>query len=201
MGHLPRKHAYRWVPIGLYFPELQVCTSIPILPFQSYPAYITGHSPFRFFPSSGHGTYTYYMRKHNGLVIHDAVSNTSSRAHRIRNFNDFAADVNASVLPQWIFITPNMVDDAHDTTIDYASQWLEYWLVPLLDNANFNKGNGSNGTLVVLTFDENSVRCLYSLLQVVLFLIHVMVQNYAVQNTVYTLLLGSAVPSHLKNTT
>jgi len=120
------------------------------------------------------------MRKNNGPVIHHAISSTCSRAHRIRNFNDFAADANASALPQWIFVTPNMVNNGHDTSIDYTSRWLEYWLVPLLNNPNFNGGAGSSGTLVVLTFDENA--------------------NYAIENTVYTLLLGSAVPSDLKGT-
>jgi hypothetical protein len=37
----------------------------------------------------------------------------SERAKRNRNFNDFAADLNASAIPQWAFVTPNMVDDGH----------------------------------------------------------------------------------------
>jgi hypothetical protein len=102
--------------------------------------------------------YTYFVRKHSPLVIHDDISNVTSRAARIRNFNDFAADVNASALPQWVFITPNLMNDAHDTTIDYASSWLEYFLVPLMSDSRFNSGSGAAGTLIVLTFDENSVR-------------------------------------------
>jgi len=126
------------------------------------------------------GTYTYYVRKHNPLVIHDAITGTASRRSRIRNFNDFASDTNASALPQWFFVTPNMVNDGHDTTIDYTSQWLKYWLVPLLKNEKFNHGEGEDGTLIVLTFDEN--------------------ETYGVENKVFTLLLGSAVPKHLKGT-
>lgn len=97
------------------------------------------------------------MRKHNPAIIHDSITHVPERAARIRNFNDFAADINASALPQWIFVTPNMVNDGHDTTIDYASSWLEWWLVPLLKDKRFNSGEGRDGTLVVLTFDENSV--------------------------------------------
>ncbi len=74
-----------------------------------------------------------------------------NRAARIRNFNDFAADVNANALPQWIYVTPNMVNDGHDTDINYSSAWLNYWLVPLLSNPNFN----NDRTLILLTFDEN----------------------------------------------
>ena len=39
---------------------------------------------------------------------------------------------------------------AHDTTVDFVSDWLSYFLVPLLENKNFN----DNRTLILLTFDE-----------------------------------------------
>ena len=47
-----------------------------------------------------------------------------------------------------MFVTPDMVDGSHDTSIDYAASWPQYSLVPLLSNPNFN----DNDTLVV---DEN----------------------------------------------
>ncbi len=34
---------------------------------------------------AGNGTYTYYVRKHNGLIIFDSVANVSTRALRTRN--------------------------------------------------------------------------------------------------------------------
>jgi len=126
------------------------------------------------------GSYIYYVRKHNPLVIHDAITSTASRRRRIRNFNDFAADATANALPQWIYFTPNMVNDGHDTTIDFTSHWLKYWLVPLLKNPKFNSGSGKNGTLIVLTFDEN--------------------ETYGAPNRVFTLLLGSAIPKSLRGT-
>ena len=39
--------------------------------------------------------YTYYVRKHNPLAVYDSVGQNSTRAPRIRNFNDFAVDVGA----------------------------------------------------------------------------------------------------------
>ncbi|KAI9449085.1 phosphoesterase family-domain-containing protein [Lactarius psammicola] len=126
---------------------------------------------------SGTGTYTYYVRKHNPLVIYDSVATNPNRAARIRNFNDFAADVNANALPQWVFVTPNMVNDGHDTDINYSSSWLNYWLVPLLSNPNFNNPR----TLIVLTFDEN--------------------KNNAVNNQIWAALLGGAIPTALHGTT
>jgi hypothetical protein len=53
--------------------------------------------------------YPYYQRKHNPLVIFDAVSQDPARAARIRSFNDFANDVVNGTLPQWVFVTPNIV--------------------------------------------------------------------------------------------
>ncbi|KAI0069467.1 hypothetical protein K474DRAFT_1670815 [Panus rudis PR-1116 ss-1] len=121
--------------------------------------------------------YRYYMRKHNPPVVFDSVTSNSSRRARIRNFNDFAADLNASAIPQWTFFTPNLVNDAHDTDIDFAGDWLQYWLLPLLQDPAFN----DNRTLIVLTFDEN--------------------ENYDINNWIWTLLLGGAVPEHLRGTT
>lgn len=123
------------------------------------------------------GNYTYYVRKHNPTILMNSVANVTSRALRHRNFNDFAVDVNADALPQWMFITPNLVNDAHDTTIDFVSDWVTYFLTPLLANENFN----NNRTLILLTFDET--------------------ETYTINNQVFTLALGGAVPTSLIGTT
>ncbi|KAJ7729405.1 phosphoesterase family-domain-containing protein [Mycena maculata] len=125
----------------------------------------------------GAAPYTYYMRKHNPLVIFDAVSQDPDRVKRIRTFNDFANDVVNGTLPQWIFVTPNMVNDAHDTTIDFAASFLEYWLLPLLTDPRVN----GEDTLILLTFDEN--------------------HTSTEQNTVFALAIGNAVPHNLRGTT
>ncbi|KAI0672284.1 phosphoesterase family-domain-containing protein [Trametes maxima] len=123
------------------------------------------------------GNYTYYVRKHNGLVVFDSVANVTERALRIRNFNDFANDLKADDIPQWSFITPNLVNDGHDTTIDFVGDWLNYWLVPLLKDERFN----TNRTLILLTFDET--------------------ETYTINNRIYTLALGGGVPARLRGTT
>jgi hypothetical protein len=48
------------------------------------------------------------------------------------------------------FITPNMTDDGHDTTVTFAANWARTFLEPLLNNSYF-----MNNTLIVLTFDED----------------------------------------------
>ncbi|KAF9229735.1 phosphoesterase-domain-containing protein [Gyrodon lividus] len=133
-----------------------------------------GYAGFSFTNPDG---YTYYVRKHNPLVIYNTVALNTTRAPRIRNFNDFAVDLGNNTIPQWVFVTPNMKDDGHDTGIAYAAEWLSYWLLPLLQDPNFNTPK----TLIVLTFDENG--------------------TYSINNQVYTILLGGAIPANLRNTT
>ncbi|KAJ7617124.1 phosphoesterase family-domain-containing protein [Roridomyces roridus] len=126
--------------------------------------------------NSSAAAYTYYYRKHNPLMIYDSVALNAERVKRVRTFNDFANDVVNGTLPQWTFITPNMVNDAHDTTIDFAADFLEYWLLPLLTDPRVN----GERTLILLTFDEN--------------------ETYGIQNTVYTIALGTAIPVNLRGT-
>ncbi|KAJ7933370.1 phosphoesterase family-domain-containing protein [Mycena leptocephala] len=149
--------------------------------------------------------YPYYVRKHNPLVIYDAISQDPQRVKRIRTFNDFANDVVNGTLPQWVFVTPNMVhlvslpflfpppsllpscsssysllrfvNDAHDTTIDFAASFLEYWLLPLLTDPRVN----DDETLILLTFDET--------------------ETYTIQNNVFAVALGGAIPLKLRGTT
>ncbi|KAJ6534358.1 phosphoesterase family-domain-containing protein [Mycena capillaripes] len=123
------------------------------------------------------GVYPYYVRKHNPLMIYDSVSQNPARAKRIRNFNDFANDAVNGTLPQWMFVTPNMVNDAHDTTIDVAASFLEYWLLPLLKDPRVNDPR----TLFIVTFDENETK--------------------TEQNRVWALAIGGAVPLKLRGTT
>ncbi|KIJ45925.1 hypothetical protein M422DRAFT_59683 [Sphaerobolus stellatus SS14] len=83
--------------------------------------------------------YVSYCRKHSSTVGYKSVQNMPKH-------------LAASTLPQWLFVTPNIVNDIHNTTIDFSGSWLNYWLTPMLAHANFN----NNRTLVLLTFGENS---------------------------------------------
>lgn len=73
-------------------------------------------------------------------------------------------------------MSPNMMNDGHNTTLEYASSWAHHFLEPLLaDNAFPN-----SSTLILLTFDES--------------------ETYSEPNKIASLLLGSAVPKALKGT-
>ncbi|KAK3367918.1 phosphoesterase family-domain-containing protein [Podospora didyma] len=117
-----------------------------------------------------------YVRKHNPLVVYDSITVDANRAAKCKNFTMFTKDLNTNKLPQWMFITPNMTNDGHDTSVTTAGSWARNWLTPLLANPSFNIAR----TLIILTFDEGTTTG---------------------TNQIYAVLLGSAVPTSLRGTT
>lgn len=117
-----------------------------------------------------------YVRKHNPAVIYDKNSANVDRLSVMKNLTMFYEDLEQDRLPQWMFITPNMTSDGHDSSVTVAGAWTRNFLEPLLNDTRF-----MNNTLVLVTFDENS--------------------SYAIQNRVLAVLLGDAVPEELVGTT
>jgi acid phosphatase len=116
-----------------------------------------------------------YVRKHNPLVLFDSITSNASRLAQIKNFTSFEEDLANQKLPQWSFVTPNMTDDGHDTNVTFASVWERGWISSLLNNSYL-----MNNTLILLTFDES--------------------EQYTIQNNVFGILLGGAIPENLKGT-
>ncbi|KAJ6153659.1 Phosphoesterase [Penicillium chermesinum] len=116
-----------------------------------------------------------YVRKHDPLILLNSVTDDDTRPRQIKNFSTFYEDLEHERIPQYMFITPNMTNDAHDSDINVAGSWLADFLPPLLKNEYFSKD-----TLILVTFDETG--------------------NYTEANRVYSFLVGGAVPQHLKGT-
>lgn len=143
-------------------------------------------------PYSGYEGFSYvnrktgandYVRKHNPAVLADVITRDERRLSQIKNLSmidtsksQFHKDLKANKLPQWMFITPNMTSDGHDSSVTVAGKWCHDFLSPLLSDDKFLQN-----TLVIVTFDEN--------------------ETYAIQNRILALLLGDAVPKHLHGTT
>lgn len=117
-----------------------------------------------------------YVRKHNPPVIYDA-NTTPQRLVNQKNLTEFYADLEADTLPQWLFITPNMTSDGHDTSVTTAGSWTRSFLEPLLDDED---SSFWKKTLVLVTFDET--------------------ETYTEGNRVFSILLGDALPEHLAGT-
>ncbi|TVY85417.1 putative acid phosphatase [Lachnellula suecica] len=117
-----------------------------------------------------------YVRKHSPLMSYDSVTSDLDRLAKLKNFTMFLNDLDDNKLPQWMFITPNMTNDGHDTSVTVAGAWARGFLEPLLSNSNF-----LSRTLVLLTFDET--------------------ETYLSDNRVFSVLIGDAVPTSLHGTT
>jgi acid phosphatase len=83
-------------------------------------------------------------------ILFNSVVNKEERLEKIKNTTLFFEDLNNDKLPQWMFITPNMTSDGHDTSVTVAGQWLYNFLQPLINDKRF-----MDNTLVLITFDEN----------------------------------------------
>jgi len=118
-----------------------------------------------------------YVRKHNPLIIYESISGNATRSANTKNFTLFDQDLANGLIPQWVFITPNLTNDGHDTNVTFAGTFTKNFLTPLLTNPNFN----NNRTLIFLTWDETATS--------------------TIQNRVVGILLGGAVPANLIGTT
>ena len=107
--------------------------------------------------------------------MYKSISSNPSRLALTKTLDIFTTELAANSLPQWMFITPNMQHDGHDTSVTTAGTWTKSFLTPLLSNPNF-----MNNTLVYVTFDE----C----------------ETYTAPNRVLGILLGDAVPQSLVGT-
>jgi phosphatidylinositol-3-phosphatase len=104
-------------------------------------------------PSPGYvgGDSSLYVRRHNPFTYLSDVQNDSSQAANIVPFTQFAADLANNALPQYSFIAPNVMDDAHDGSLAQADAWLQTNIAPLLASSAFQSGG-----LLIITFDEGN---------------------------------------------
>lgn len=111
------------------------------------------------------------------MMSYNSATGDINRLAKSKNLTMFYEELASNTLPQWIWVTPNMTSDGHDSSITVAGEWARSFMEPLLSNENFN----IDRTLVILTFDE----C----------------ENYLAENRVLAVLLGSAVSDTLVGTT
>ena len=84
--------------------------------------------PGRCFTGAAHGK---YVRKHNLFISYKDVQN--------------------GTLPEFSFYVPDQNNNRHDTSIEFASRWLEAQFGPLLRDPKFMRE-----MLFIVTFDEGS---------------------------------------------
>lgn len=115
-------------------------------------------------PSVGYtgGDQGLYIEHHNPISYFSDVRQNATQAANIVPFAQLAQDLNANALPNYSFIVPNMVDDAHscgggvsDCTLSsrlaVADTFLQNYIAPLLSNASFQQSG-----LLIIVFDESA---------------------------------------------
>ena len=108
-----------------------------------------------------------YARKHAPFMSFSNVSKNPKRCANITNEKSFFADWKAGTLPNFSMYIPDLNNDGHDTSINFAATWLKKNFDSAFKNPAMMKD-----TLVVLTYDESS---------------------YLGGNKIYNVFLGSSV--------
>ncbi len=116
--------------------------------FHDQGLYVKRHNPFAYFKS----------------VLDDKPGTGQSQRDNIVPFPQFATDWKGGNLPDYSFIIPNLVDDAHNkpepnshkrsecggqASLKHADGWLEDKLKPLVESDDFRRSG-----LLVIVFDE-----------------------------------------------
>ncbi|HLH08671.1 MAG TPA: alkaline phosphatase family protein [Terriglobales bacterium] len=103
-----------------------------------------------------------YMRNHDPFSFFSDVQQSAGQTANLVPSTQLAADVSAGTLPNYSFIVPNALDDAHSCSdgtqncpqsqrLQKADQWLQANIGPLLANSAFQQSG-----LLIITFDESA---------------------------------------------
>ena len=124
---------------------------------KSWKAYLQG------LPSVGYtGDQAYpYSRVHNPFAYLSDVLTSSAQAANLVPLSQLSADLNSGALPDFAFITPDSLNDAHDCPAGKAAvcpdadklaasdTWLKANIAPIISNPAF--GN----SVIIITWDES----------------------------------------------
>ena len=93
-----------------------------------------------------------YARRHVPFLNYANVQSDRRRCvSHVVNSSALDVDVAANSLPSYALYVPDNRHNGHDTSVEFADQWLEARFGPLLADPRF-----TNGLLLVVTFDEST---------------------------------------------
>jgi phosphatidylinositol-3-phosphatase len=90
-----------------------------------------------------------YRQKHNPFIYYDNVRMDPARCAKIVPFTQLKTDLEANALPDFVWMTPNMCNDAHDCPVSTADAWLKTWVSAIMASPAWR----DDGALFI-TFDE-----------------------------------------------
>ena len=90
-----------------------------------------------------------YSKHHNPLAYLTDVTGSTVQVKNLAPFSQFSTDLGNNQLPNFSFVVPNLLDDAHDGSLSAADLWLQQNMGPLLANTAFQADG-----LLIIVFDE-----------------------------------------------
>ena len=90
-----------------------------------------------------------YVKRHNILEFFSDVVNSSTQVNNLVPFSQFSSDLSSGSLPNFSFVVPDLLDDAHDGPLPVADAWLAHNIDPLISSPVFQKDG-----LLIIVFDE-----------------------------------------------
>ena len=91
-----------------------------------------------------------YARKHVPFLSFKSIQNDSTKCGNIVDASALEADVANGTLPDYAFYVPDLNNDGHDTSGEFADKWFAKTFGPLIADPKF-----MNGMLLISTFDES----------------------------------------------
>jgi hypothetical protein len=90
-----------------------------------------------------------YLPKHNPFVFFSDLLGTESCRQHVVDYTELDKDLASGNVPRYVFITPNMVSDMHDSDVATGDAWLAREVPKILASPAFQ-----NGGVLFLTWDE-----------------------------------------------
>lgn len=99
------------------------------------------------------GTAGNYAARHNPFAYFSGVTTTPAECNNVVPFStaQVATDLNSTAAPDFVWMTPNLVDDMHSGSIQAADAWLKTTMTTVLAS-NWYQDNGT----VIITWDESA---------------------------------------------
>ncbi len=90
-----------------------------------------------------------YVRRHVPFLSFASIQDDPKKCQNVVPADEFINDWNNEQLPNYSMYIPDNDNNGHDTSVEFASNWLQSFLDPLLADSN-----RMEGTLIQVVFDE-----------------------------------------------
>ncbi len=107
--------------------------------------------PFPCFLDSGASALKYTIH-HNPFFYYNDIRSDSRRCNQVVPLSQLDADLLANSVPDFTWITPNLIHDMHDGTVADGDQWLASMVPKIMQSATYR----DNGQLIIV-WDEGTV--------------------------------------------